>query len=119
MRILYMRRKNVKESESEGAEAGGEKEVHGGDFKTLWPRLHWELTSLTYGDSVTPRSPTAASFFRQDGLFKVCLRDRSQGLVAFLSAMTLDELLAKLEAALTDVQLDWRKDKYAQHHKDA
>lgn len=63
----------------------------------------------TVDDSGKARETGTLLLFVDGGLLKCCLRDRTTGYVAFVSAGTLEALLGALEDGLRDGDLDWRE----------
>lgn len=82
--------------------------VEGGMFARSHPCL-WEFLAVgVFPDGSSRKLGTLTVFVDGEGV-KGCLNDREQGLSAFSTANTLDGLLARLEAGLSEDTLDWRK----------
>lgn len=75
---------------------------------SLGKLLSWHLTARRYADG-TPRDVSTITLFWEHGRWKVCLNDRDNGKVAFLTTSELTHLWDELEAALQARTLDWRK----------
>lgn len=76
---------------------------------TAWFPHLWEFGSeATFADGSHRQLPTLTVFAEQ-GLWKLCLNDRAEGQVAFVSGATLTAALHALEAGLRDGTLDWRR----------
>lgn len=70
--------------------------------------LTWDrLTNPKYADG-SPRKTDSLTLFYEEGALKLCLSDRDQGFVAFLTAQDPLDLLWRLEGKLTDGSLEWR-----------
>jgi len=81
-----------------------------------YPNLWEHLTALAYPDQ-TARVPSSVSVFLDAGCLKACLKDKDNGLVAFVTADSLTGLLEALEAGLAEESLDWRVDGYGAKKK--
>ena len=55
------------------------------------------------------------SAFLAEGVFKVSLRDKQEGVVLFLTLESFADLWKGLEEALNDPEADWRLDRFAGH----
>lgn len=94
-----------KESPAGEAVAGGE--LCDPVFVRAAPSLAEFLTVRSYDDG-TPRQPGSLIVFVEGGQVKLCLSDRAEGLVAFVTAATLSDALLKASQALEEGTLDWR-----------
>lgn len=73
----------------------------------------WEfLAVLTWPDG-SAREPGSLTIFFQDGLLKACISDKDAGLVGFVSARRLDELLEGVCQGVGDDSIDWRRPREA------
>jgi hypothetical protein len=79
-----------------------------GEDARAYPNLVEFLALTKYTDG-TRRITGSVNLFVEDGRLKVCFNDRDVCQVAFRVMDALDTLLAGLEAALEDPDLDWRK----------
>lgn len=75
-----------------------------------WPELYHRLVDTEF-EGGDPRQTSSLTLFAEDGLFKVCLSEKAEGLVAFCSGDGLFAVLDALEGQLTDGSVDWRKAK--------
>lgn len=82
--------------------------ARGGESGVLYPNLCEYLFSDCWEDGSPRRTSTLTVFGDGEG-FKGSLNDRATDNVAFVSAATIEELLAVFEAKLTASSLDWRK----------
>jgi len=73
---------------------------------SVWAYLH-----STVWEDGSPREPATLILLVDLGRWKVCLSDRANNRVAWLSADTLGGLLEGLEAGLVEDKLDWRRAK--------
>lgn len=73
------------------------------------PALVAFVRDCTYGDG-TRRTPGSFVVFVQDGMYTVCLTDKTQqpNLVAFQAARTLTEALSLADQGLRSDSLHWR-----------
>lgn len=55
------------------------------------------------------REPGSLTIFRQDGLCKLCLSEKTTGLVAFISGKSVTSAFAAAEKGLQGGTLDWRE----------
>lgn len=79
---------------------------------SLYPLLAEHLTCRFYeGDPPTPRETSTLLIFAQEGVFKACLRDRATKRALWVSCPLWSELLAVLEAGLSDEHAVWREDR--------
>ena len=82
------------------------------DFAEEYPTLYDYLTASCYDDDPKqPRQTSTLLVFTQDGCFKACLRDRSEGVCCWVAAPRFGELLGVLERELTDDTAVWRLDR--------
>ena len=72
------------------------------------PVLTAYLVDHEYADG-SARQVATLLVFTEDGSWKVCLNDRSQGRSAWCSGPSVREALMSLERALTDGTASWRK----------
>jgi len=79
-------------------------------FREAWPCLHEWMSADKWEDG-GPRATTTLFLFVDAGCLKVMLKDRDAGRVLFLSAASLDELLAGLEARLREGTGEWKVDR--------
>jgi hypothetical protein len=76
------------------------------------PLLVEFLTRVKYDDG-SDRVPGSMTFFVEGGALKVCLSDKDQLLVGFLTLPSLKEALRAMEKALKDDKVDWRAQRSA------
>jgi hypothetical protein len=55
-----------------------------------------------------PRETSTLLVFVEDGLWKACLHDRDAGKSCFVSAVSMGELIARVEQGLREDDLEWR-----------
>lgn len=79
-------------------------------WRVSFPGLLEMLTLPTMPDGRV-REGSTLLVFAADGLFKGCLNDRDNGLVAWASAGTVQEVLEALERGLQADTLEWRAQK--------
>jgi len=77
---------------------------------TSYPAV-WEHLTESAWASGKPRTTSTLMVFAEDGLFKLCLHDRSSGRTAWLSGPSLTAALISLERGLEENTVEWRKDK--------
>lgn len=80
------------------------------DFSGRMPALAEYLTVPSGGEGKRAETATL-TVFCEDGRFKLCLNDRSDQLVCFVSAESFSGALEELERVLSDGSADWRKAK--------
>lgn len=88
-------------------EKGGPAAVDVGQWGKAYPLLWEYLSSAKYEDGSPRRLPTVTVFLGPEGL-QASLNDRDQGLVAFVTAGSVEGLWKALEAGLAADSLDWR-----------
>jgi hypothetical protein len=69
----------------------------------------WEFVTRTTWDDGATRQPGSFTVFLDEGKLKGCLNDKDAGLVCFVTAAGLLELLRKLNGAVNDGASDWRQ----------
>jgi len=79
------------------------------EFQRKYPMLNDVLFARQNRGS--PREPGKLSIFVQDGAIKVCLVSPTEGLCAFSTLSSIENLLPVLEARLSKGTIEWRKDK--------
>lgn len=84
------------------------------EFQAKFPTLFDYLTATCFdGDNKQPRITSTLLLFAQDLVWKACLRDRSEGVCAWVAAPELFSLLAVLEEELAGDTAVWRLDRLA------
>jgi len=78
-------------------------------FEGDYPSLSDFLWSDRWPDDNSPRRLGTLTVFVEGGLWKACLNDRDQGMVAFGTSDTFLNLLQLLDDGLEQDRLDWRK----------
>jgi hypothetical protein len=81
-----------------------------GGWASAYPTV-WEFLSLPCWADGSPRLPGTITLFTDSGAWKVTVKDKDGGLVAFLTAASPEGLLERLEAGLVNGTLDWRREK--------
>jgi len=77
----------------------------------------WEFLTETEWDVGEPRVTGSITFFAEDGMWKACLSDRDQDLVAFVAADTLTKLFLRADEGIRESKLDWRVSKRSQQSR--
>lgn len=86
------------------------------EFQATYPELFEYLTATCFDDDpAAPRQTSTLLLFAQDGVWKANLRDRAEGVCAWVAAPTLLGLLAVLEDELKTGEVVWRLDRFAGH----
>lgn len=81
-----------------------------GDLKELYPNLAEFMTAALFeGDDETRESPTL-TVWAAGGLWKASVKDRAEGLIMWLSAESVTELLSLLEDMVLNPEAPWRHD---------
>lgn len=80
------------------------------DFKDRFPALFEHLTANRYPDG-TARRTCSLSVFSEDAAWKMCLNDRDQSMVLFVTEARFDACLESLELLLQEELPPWRKSK--------
>jgi len=73
-----------------------------------YPTVYSYLTERMYADN-KPRVTSTLLMFVEDGIFRLCINDRDNLRSAFVTAPSVAEALATLEAKLLEESLDWRR----------
>jgi len=73
-----------------------------------FPILHEFLTRSRFDDG-SQRAPGSFTLFVDDGSIKVCLNDKAEGAVGFVTFHSFAEVLEGLEAVLRENRVDWRR----------
>jgi len=81
-----------------------------------YPQLAEFLTSGEYEDGTRREAPTV-TIWAQGGQWRLSLKDRAEGLVMWLSAEKLLELLQLAELFCLSSEGPWRIDEYADPNK--
>lgn len=77
-----------------------------GAFAGRWQGV-WEYCSVAMFRG-KPRETSSLLFFREHGMWKVCLSDRENNRVLFRGGCTFEDCLDALEAAVRTPGADWR-----------
>ena len=77
------------------------------DELVRWPAILEFVSAERWPDGAM-RTPGSLVVFVEQGRLKVCVNDKSQGLVAFVTAESLVGLLDAAEAILVSETGDWR-----------
>lgn len=105
--------KRVDKSSYAGKPAG---DAEADGLMLAYPLLFEHLTCGAWEDG-SRRDPSTLLLFTEEGRAKVCLRDKGNGRVAFLSCGGFLAALEALERGLAEDRLDWREDRYSQQGK--
>lgn len=76
-------------------------------FMEDYPSIHSFLSDTTYDDGKS-RATGSITLFTQLGALKASVSDKDRGVVAYLSATTVDELLVMIELGIETDKLEWR-----------
>lgn len=87
--------------------AGGVIPIGDEAFSKKYPTLLEFLTRVGWDDG-QPREKGSFFVFCEDGMFKACLNDKDAGMVAFITCMSFNALLDRVEKGLAANSLDWR-----------
>lgn len=79
-------------------------------FAESFPFLWDHLTQEVWPDG-SPRELSTLLLFRQDGVFKVMVKDKNAGECCWLSMQRLSDCWAVVNAALGDAGTEWRADR--------
>lgn len=82
------------------------------EFPTLWDHL-----TQTRWEDGTARIPSTLMIFVADGMVKVMLRDRAEGLCLWVSAPNLASVWDAIELSLSDPSVEWRMDRQMEGQK--
>jgi len=77
------------------------------DFGARWPLLYEHLVDLFWSDG-THRVTSTIVIFAEDGWCKMCLNNRAEASIAFVTARTVTACFDELEQGLREEQIDWR-----------
>ncbi|AXH79190.1 MAG: hypothetical protein [Circular genetic element sp.] len=78
-----------------------------GEWQHSLPALSEFLAATTWADG-SSRMPGTLTLFTDDGLWKLCLSDKAQSLVAFCSGSSPLHAFQTAEQGLVAGTLDWR-----------
>lgn len=87
--------------------AGEPLPIDAGDWKGRYPALVEYMTQCAWGEGEA-RLTSTVLLFVEDGVWKVCIRDRDQSQVAFFAGKTPAEALAAAERSLASGSAEWR-----------
>lgn len=80
----------------------------GAEVAALFPSIDEHVGTPVWPDG-KPRRTSTLTIFCEDGLVKLCLSDRAQQLVAFVTGKSLSEAAEVLELQLAGGTAEWRK----------
>jgi hypothetical protein len=86
---------------------GGGRSACGGSWDSLFPALLEFLAATKWSDG-TSRTPGSMTLFADCGTWKLCLSDKHQQRIAFVSAKEPQAALEAAERGLMSDSLDWR-----------
>lgn len=78
-----------------------------GEVSSWFPKIVEHLTESVWDDG-SPRELSTLMIFADGARWKLCLNDRDQGRVAFMTGGDPEEALTRLEDGLKTDSLDWR-----------
>lgn len=78
-----------------------------GEWSSSFPALAEFLAATSWSDA-SPRTPGTLTLFTDESVWKICLSDRAQGLVAFVAGQSPLEAFQAAERGLESNSLDWR-----------
>lgn len=90
--------------------SGVEISDRGDSLQLAYPRLTEFLTATRWEDG-SERQTSTLMVLWEDGRWKGCLHDRAEERSGWISSRTWGDLLAALETALVEEDLDWRRRK--------
>lgn len=100
--MTFLRKKQApSDPPADGSAAGG------GEWSSSLPALLEFLAAVRWSDG-TSRVPGTITLFADAGAWKLCLADKDQGRVAFVSASDPQGALSAAERGLVSDSLDWR-----------
>lgn len=80
------------------------------ELKKVYPNLAEWMTAATFEGSKDRREAPTVTIWATGGQWRASLKDRAEGLVLWLSAGTLVELLDLAEAFVLSAEAPWRHD---------
>ena len=89
---------------------GGPVEADAGAWQSVYPALSEFLAATRWSDG-TPRVPGTLTLFTDGPQWKLCLSDKDQSRLAFVSGSSPQAALLAAEAGLVGSTLDWRAQK--------
>lgn len=75
--------------------------------------LLYEMFTTEEFENGDKRVPSSLSVFYDEGVLKLCLNDKQEGLCTFVTCSSVLEGLLALEMGLGEDRLDWRPMKWA------
>ena len=78
-----------------------------GEWSSSFPALAEFLAATSWSDA-SPRTPGTLTLFTDESVWKICLSDRAQGRIAFVTGMSPLEAFQAAERGLESNSLDWR-----------
>jgi len=82
-------------------------------LREAYPNLCEFLTSATFEGSKERRESPTVTFWATGGTWRASVKDRAEGLVLWLSAPDVRELLMMLEEFVLSAEAPWRHDDQA------
>jgi len=86
------------------------------EMPVRWPEIYHHLVDSVWPDGKA-RETSSLTVFAEDGLFKVCLNNKAEGFVCFMSGPGFYAVLDALQESLADGSVDWRKSRAAPKRK--
>ena len=80
------------------------------EVEKRWPSLHEWMTAATWEEDGTPRTAPTVTLWAAQGQWKAVLRDRDLGVVLWLAADGLPELLKLMDGLVLCESAPWRHD---------
>lgn len=78
------------------------------EYALAYPCI-WEHLYLTRYEDGSPRQGSTLLLFCDAGVVKACLKDRDQGVEAWVAGSGLQHVLGALESSLAGDTAEWRK----------
>ena len=78
-----------------------------GEWSSSFPALAEFLAATSWSDA-SPRTPGTLTLFTDGSSWKICLSDKAQSLVAFVTGLSPLEAFQAAERGLVSNCLDWR-----------
>jgi len=86
-------------------------------FAETFPKLSEFMTAATFDGSKERRESPTITFWATSGTWRASVKDRAEGLVLWLSAPNVGELLSMLEDFCLSAEAPWRHDQEG-HQRD-
>ena len=98
----------LRKRQVEVSQAGEPRSLPHGAFGADYPLL-WEMLTATRYPDGSARRTSSLTIFVDEGMCKVCLNDRDNGLTGWSAARDVLEALGSMEGALAADTVGWRE----------